>query len=242
MFCKNCGAQVKDSDLFCEKCGARLQPPSDQPQTVKMTYEPESYSTEQSEKKHSHKAVYIVLGSIMGVLLLAVVLEMLYLNKLNKETEDYTAPEVVSSTEASADGTKEEEAENEPVQDDEKIEITTTPVPTETPVPTLQTTVSPTQAQQDYIFADSSSRYLTESEIRQLTPERMSYARNEIYARHGRKFRDAALQAYFDAKPWYHPQYEPDAFDAIQNTLFNDYEKENVKLISKIEQEITNGN
>lgn len=250
MFCRNCGAQVKDSNLFCEKCGARLQPLPSEEQPTEKAYEPEQFSADKPKKKQTHKVIYIILSSIMGVLLLVVILEMLYLNKLDKETEDYVAPEVISSTTTKASEEESGEAEKETDKENEKIEITATPtqtvtpVPTGEPVPTLQTTVSPTQApvQQDYIFADSSSSYLTENEVRQLTPEQMSYARNEIYARHGRKFRDEALQAYFDAKPWYHPEYEPDAFDAIQDTLFNEYEKENVKLISRIEQEVKNGN
>lgn len=37
-------------------------------------------------------------------------------------------------------------------------------------------------------------------------------ARNEIYARHGRKFKDKTLQKYFDEKSWYEGEYEPDEF------------------------------
>jgi hypothetical protein len=34
----------------------------------------------------------------------------------------------------------------------------------------------------------------------------------EIYARHGRKFKDSVIQAYFNHQPWYTPVYEPDVF------------------------------
>ena len=39
-------------------------------------------------------------------------------------------------------------------------------------------------------------------------------ARNEIYARKGRKFHSIELQQYFAAKEWYVPIYEPEYFDA----------------------------
>ncbi|MDR0219986.1 MAG: YARHG domain-containing protein [Lachnospiraceae bacterium] len=53
------------------------------------------------------------------------------------------------------------------------------------------------------MLPDSSARELTDSDLRGLSPEELRLARNEVYARHGRVFRDEGLQAYFDAKPWY---------------------------------------
>ena len=37
-------------------------------------------------------------------------------------------------------------------------------------------------------------------------------ARNEIYARHGRKFNDSELQAYFNSKSWYKGTVNPEDF------------------------------
>lgn len=45
------------------------------------------------------------------------------------------------------------------------------------------------------------------------------------------------FQDYFNAKSWYVPQYDPDQFDAMQDTIFNEYEKANAKLILEVEQE-----
>ena len=64
------------------------------------------------------------------------------------------------------------------------------------------------------------------------------YARNEIFARHGRKFKSEDLQAYFNSKSWYTPIYEADEFTTeLQNRLFNSYEKENIKQITKVEKD-----
>ena len=59
-------------------------------------------------------------------------------------------------------------------------------------------------------------------------------AHEEIYARHGRKFNDANLQNYFNSQPWYTPVYTPDEFNAIENSVFNAYEKANVKFLADL--------
>ena len=52
------------------------------------------------------------------------------------------------------------------------------------------------QTESEYIFEDSNERFLEAEEIYALTEEEMRIARNEIYARLGRKFTDETLQEY----------------------------------------------
>lgn len=85
----------------------------------------------------------------------------------------------------------------------------------------------------DYIFADSGSRYLSTSDLEGLSAEELSWARNEIYARHGRRFKDAGLQSYFDSKPWYNGTIEPDQFS---EGMLNEYEKKNAETILSYER------
>lgn len=87
----------------------------------------------------------------------------------------------------------------------------------------------------EYLLPESDSRYYTEEELSVLTNEELRLARNEIYARHGRKFTNAELQAYFSAKPWYTPVYEADDFDAKSDSLLNKYEKANRDRIVSLE-------
>lgn len=87
-----------------------------------------------------------------------------------------------------------------------------------------------------YILPDSDSRYYTESELGALSLEELYYARNEIYARHGRGFKNADLAAYFRGKSWYVQRYEPEEFDAMASPL-NEYEKKNADLMLQIEQQ-----
>ncbi len=87
-------------------------------------------------------------------------------------------------------------------------------------------------AQSEYILPDSDSRYLTEDDLRGLSSDECRLARNEIFARHGRRFDDPALQAYFDACSWYTGTVAPSAFD---ERVFNEYEAANVGFIRDYE-------
>ena len=57
----------------------------------------------------------------------------------------------------------------------------------------------------DYIIDYSSSSYLDESDLAGLSAKELTYARNEIYARHGYVFKSSELNAYFGMKSWYSP-------------------------------------
>lgn len=85
----------------------------------------------------------------------------------------------------------------------------------------------------DYIIAYSNSQYISNSDLEGLSAEELSRARNEIYARHGRKFKDAALQSYFDSKPWYSGTISPDDFS---ESMLNEYEKKNAETILAYEK------
>lgn len=83
----------------------------------------------------------------------------------------------------------------------------------------------------EFIISDSNTRRLTDEEIFTLSSDELRIATNEIYARHGRKFKDASLQEYFNSKSWYQGLIEPDQFD---EGLLNEIEKGNAaKLSSK---------
>lgn len=88
----------------------------------------------------------------------------------------------------------------------------------------------------EYIFPNSDSTYLTREEVAALSPDQLRLARNEIYARHGRIFQDEALAAYFGSKSWYQPLYDPESFDALGDSILNEYEIANRDLIREYEQ------
>lgn len=84
----------------------------------------------------------------------------------------------------------------------------------------------------DFIISGSDSRYLTEADIEGMSVSSLRLARNEIYARHGRRFNDSSIQSYFDSQPWYNGTISPDSFD---ESVLNQYEKANIEFIRKHE-------
>ena len=117
------------------------------------------------------------------------------------------------------------------------LPATPTPLPaTPTPSPggASATTVplpSPSPSA-DYLLPDSATRYLTEADISGLSHEQLCFARNEIFARHGRIFKTPQLAAYFNSKSWYHGTISPDKFD---ESVLNSYEWANINLIRNYE-------
>ena len=85
-----------------------------------------------------------------------------------------------------------------------------------------------------HLLPDSSIRYLTNKDLEGFTAEMCRLARNELFARHGRKFKDEMLQEYFNACSWYEGTVEPDEFD---DDVFNSYEVANRDLIIQYEMD-----
>lgn len=85
-----------------------------------------------------------------------------------------------------------------------------------------------------YIFANSDTELLKESDLEGLTADECKIARNEIYARHGRKYKDEELQAYFNACDWYEGTIDSDDF---KESDLSDIEIANKDLIVSYEEE-----
>lgn len=92
-----------------------------------------------------------------------------------------------------------------------------------------------TEPARDYIIADSYTRALTTDELTTLTREELQIARNEILARHGRKFEDENMKMYFESKSWYSGTIEPTEFDAYYDSILSEVEKANIQLIQSVE-------
>ena len=88
-----------------------------------------------------------------------------------------------------------------------------------------------------YILPQSATQYLTEDDIAHLTMKGCCYARNEIYARHGRGFNAAELKEYFNSRSWYVNSVSPDAFDEeYTRSVFNEYEYANAYFLLEYEE------
>ena len=97
-------------------------------------------------------------------------------------------------------------------------------------------TVKPTQAliqkefSDSYVIPESNQRYLEESQIKEMTYEQMKLAMYEISARHGRRFYDESIQAYFGGKRWYHAMSKDEKYS---DALLNEIERSNLVLIKE---------
>ena len=87
---------------------------------------------------------------------------------------------------------------------------------------------------EEYIIPDSDKRYLTDEDLQGMDESQLRFARNEIYARHGRSFQTPDLNNYFNSKSWYDGYIPMGNFD---DSVLNEYEKANLELIKSKEGE-----
>jgi hypothetical protein len=104
----------------------------------------------------------------------------------------------------------------------------TVPPPPVTPPTNLAKSLNEPARDYGYIFANSDRVRLTPDMLRGLSRDQLRLARNEIYARRGRFFRDQQLAAYFGRFDWY----KPHAWDVPLNAV----EQANVNLIASMER------
>ncbi|MDO4273466.1 MAG: YARHG domain-containing protein [Eubacteriales bacterium] len=96
---------------------------------------------------------------------------------------------------------------------------------------------SPAPENATYIFPESNTRYLNTQDIASLSLQQICYGKNEIYARHGRKFDSKELSDYFSSKTWYSGTIAPSNFD---DNILNAYESANIQFLTKREKGLSN--
>lgn len=87
-----------------------------------------------------------------------------------------------------------------------------------------------------FVLPSSIKRYLTEADLEDMPLQVVNYAKNEMYARHGRIFQSEELAGYFSAQPWYRGTIASEDFDA--DVHFSEMERWNYQLISQIEKRL----
>ena len=84
-----------------------------------------------------------------------------------------------------------------------------------------------------YLLPDANTYYISESEISWMTDNELMLARNEFYARRGRKFDTKFIRDYFKSQGWYKGKIKPQNFSPM---VFNKYEQANVDYIRAYER------
>jgi hypothetical protein len=77
-------------------------------------------------------------------------------------------------------------------------------------------------------FPESSERLLTEKDMEHRTPWGLKVMQNEIYARHGYIFKDAALRKHFRKEKWYKGKE-----NNMNNIKLTPIEKQNIDFIKE---------
>lgn len=101
---------------------------------------------------------------------------------------------------------------------------------------TVYEITSITNYEGDYILPNSGTKLLTDSDIKGLSKYDLALARNEIYARHGRKFQTAEYSNYFSSKSWY--SINPNYNYSDDNSNLNEIESKNVSFLLKAERNL----
>lgn len=88
------------------------------------------------------------------------------------------------------------------------------------------------EGMEEYLLPDVDKRYYTKEELMLLPKEKLRLARNEVFARHHRKYETQDLREYFESKSWYDGYLSAEEFD---DSVLNGYEKANLDLIKVVE-------
>lgn len=92
--------------------------------------------------------------------------------------------------------------------------------------------IEQSQINYDYVIPYSSTVALNSGDVAGLSLQEINYAKNEIYARHGRRFKSPELQNYFTSKSWYNATVDSDSFN---DSVLSEIEKNNINYLKDVE-------
>ncbi len=124
--------------------------------------------------------------------------------------------------------TSEHGAEPTPKPEPEVIVTAPSPTPVQPPAPAPPPKNLPVEQTPSFMI-----RQLTDADLAGKSRKQLDRMRNEIYARHGRRFNRSDLQTHFDQQPWYQPRYAPNEFPTSK---LSEIQMNNVLFIRSYQQ------
>ncbi len=89
----------------------------------------------------------------------------------------------------------------------------------------------------DFILPQSDTKTYSNSELEALSNWELYVARNEVFARYGRKYAEDSLSTYLNNTDWYQPLYDGSTFDEVMiEDYMNEHEYKNVMQMLDIER------
>lgn len=221
----------------------RQASPTSQPQQKKTEQvkkpknsEKISNKNETEKKSGSGAMVYLLIGAAVLIIILIAIIVLLFIkgNQPAKQ-DDITDKPVVTTEQTTETEMSTEQTDRKVVSGQQEASEKTSEVINKedtTGNEDMGTDGAVGEEEAEYILPESASRLLTEADLENLTQEDLRIARNEIYARHGRKFLDEGLQEYFNGKSWYNGTIEPDDF---KEDMLSEIERTNEDTIVNYE-------
>lgn len=238
-------ASVPQQEPTQQQTPVRQASPAPQPQQKKnekvtKTKNSEKVSNKnknETEKKSGSGAmVYLLIGAAVLIIILIAIIVLLFIkgNQPAKQ-DDITDKPVVTTEQTTETEMSTEQTDRKDVSGQQEASEKTSEVINKedtTGNEDMGTDGAVGEEEAEYILPESASRLLTEADLENLTQEDLRIARNEIYARHGRKFLDEGLQEYFNGKSWYNGTIEPDDF---KEDMLSEIERTNEDTIVNYE-------
>lgn len=263
MFCTQCGKELKDGLKFCPNCGTLIKSRNNASQndnqvntlsaienvSQEKVEAPTAFVSSQYEKpKKTNKGIFVII--IILILLIIGVSgaafwfmggkDVIYDVLGYQEIEDVdTTEKEIEDEDIAADNVNSEKTED--LDEVNKAEVAESEENENSEDDLRDINVEDAEENQvdevksEYILENSDTKYLTRDDLEWLTADDCRLARNELYARHGRKFDDESLQSYFDSCSWYEGTIEAKDF---QESMLSDIEIANRDLIVEYENEM----
>lgn len=197
MLCANCGKKNKDNDTYCAYCGAALTTIKAQKSVQKAV---DAYDRKPSNRNNKNivPTIIIIFVSLLFVLGLVLLIPIV-IRSINQGVQN-------AGDNAS-----------------DQIVITDPYAQEEGPLPSSNPYYDCFNTYEEYVLPNSSTVFLSRTDLASMTSAELEIALHEIRARHGSRFNDSNVQAYFDARPWY--------ASAVVNPTYNSYETANLILL-----------
>ena len=209
MFCRKCGAKLADDASFCNKCGTPVTPNNEAEIDTRENREDTSSRVSTYDREPTSSKTPIIIGISVSAIVLAGVVLIVFLLTQNKSND--IAYDTVTTTEQQA--TTANNNTTSVSAPEEKSEPVPTPNETqesssieEEPEPETEPEIKDEldkYGDSDYILSKSKKKKLTNSDLKGLSAKELTFARNEIFARHGYVFGSPELNDYFESKTWY---------------------------------------
>lgn len=231
MYCKNCGARLRDGAEFCDACGSHVQ------QTTPRPHREPNYS-EPARPPRNNNGIIIAVIILIAVVAVAAIVCFTVLTR-GKQQAQLAAIQQEQSSQMTT------QQQTEPASDSAKTDDTTFEETEKSGNTTIHNNYYyydthhreddyyDNVASSDYLWP-TDTEYISSSDLSGLGQDTVAAIRNEIYARHGYAFTTSRWQDYFSSKTWY--VRDQSCTESTVTARLNSVEKANVNTIVAYEE------